>query len=342
MAIRAIWGFAHLPKLDSLGQPGSGYGLAWSNYQITPSVQSYTTLYITAAGGIQLLTQNVGLPVYFTVPAAAVTNGTSKKSYFGFKLFNSARNATSAGCIQIAGRSFLNLNTLNAPVGDAYYEFCVNREAETVTVKINGIVKEVITDAAATSSYNGTATLLFGFPSNPGNFGYLIFSNFYFLDDTEDDTPCSWLGEVIATPVTLAAAQGVGWTTPASDLKTGLNTIFTTGASLTAPTAKSSPTENTPLVVDLVTAAPVAAKIHAVAFYGTIKKETSNVSLLKNELMLDADTTVGDYVAPPDNSSVMGYSYPFGIFHRAPGEVQWSTGAINRTKWTLTPSSTAG
>lgn len=342
MAIKAIWGFAHLPKLDTLGAAGAGYGLAWSSYQITPYVQSYTTLYITAAGGIQLSTQNVGLPVYFTVPASAITNGVAKKSYFGFKLFNSGRTATNTGCIQIAGRSFLNLNVDNAPVGDAYYEFCVDRVAETITIKINGIVKQVISDSVAAKGYNGTNTLLFGFPSNPGNFGYLIFSNFYFLDDTEDDTPCSWLGEVIATPVTLAAAEGVSWTTPAADLKTGLNTIFTTGASLTTPTAKSPSTVNTPLVMDLVTSAPAAAKIHAIAFYGTIKKETSNVSLLKNELTIDNTTIQGNYVSPPDNSSIMGYSYPFGIFHRAPGAVQWSTGLINRTKWTLTPSSSAG
>lgn len=340
MAIRAIWGFTHLPKNTDAGADSGGYGLSYSNYGIVPGISQYTSMFITTAGGLQMTTQNVGLPIYITVPANRVTNGVAKKSYMGFKIFNSARNATSTGCVQIGGKSFLNLNALNAPVGNAYYELCVDRIASTITVKINGVVKEIITDSVATSAYSGTNNILFGFPANPGQFGYLVFSNFYFLDDTEDNTACSWLGEVTATPITLATAVGESWTTTAADLKTGLNTPFTTQASITAPLAKSPTSNNTPLMLDLATVISVNAKVHAVSLYGTVKKETSNVSLIKNELTGDTTTITGPYVVPPDNPATFGFSYSFGVFNKNPDGVNWTPALINRTKWKLTPSAT--
>lgn len=259
MALRAIFGFQHLPQGTTAGATATGYGLGYSGINCTTGTVSARTIYIEG-NAIRMIATGSAYAV-FAPRLLNIYDGVSPKAIFGYRFKHTGVTSLGTAVLTVAGVS-VSRTELGAVGNLVEYliEVVCDRATKEISFFVNGAF--VVTKTATVVPLLPEQQILFygGLANAPA-----WLSDFYFIDDTQDDTPCTRLGAVRVTPIDLTSAVGQDYTVSSGDtIDSALNTAYTTTASVTTPTV-TSPTSQTPLAVGFET--PLAdpyAKIYGV------------------------------------------------------------------------------
>lgn len=325
MAIRAMWGFAHLPQKTTLGTLAGGYGLAYNGYGIVADA-GYNTLSIE--GNAIAIVNNTNAAVGFYVPAASITDGVAPKSIIGFRLRAPYLAFGSTISIGPTATTTAELGLVNG--AEVYIEIICDRVTKEISFFVNGVFKLKKVTAVAPLIIGHTfayATYRSGGVSN-----YL--SDFYFIDDTLDDTPCSRLGAVTVKPLDSLTASGEGWTTPnAAPLLDVLNTPFTDAASILAPVA-SSPQDLAPIEVGISEPTTGLAPIKGIMFALSSRRIPSSAVGLDLGIKTGQSLKYGNATTFASDAITHSHS---GVFQKAPDGTEWTLDKVKATTLVVKP-----
>lgn len=326
MAIRAMWGFSHLPQKTSLGAQVSGYGLAYNSYGITTSQPNYGTLSID--GNSIALTNDTNATVACSTPVSAFTDMVSPKTIIGFRVKSTYVGAGMTIGIGAVGVNITELG-LAAPV-NSYVEVVCDRVAKEISFFVNGEFKLKKTSAAV--PLTGAQTLSFATISNAGINCYL--SDFYFIDDTQDDTPCTRLGPVTVKPLNINSADAPGWvaSNAAAPLDV-INTPYTSAASLATPLL-SSPDTLAAMELGLTGLANATENVKGVMINIASQRLPASAVGIDLGIKLGDVTSVGGTARYAGDAMTYGNS---GVFTKLPDGSAWTADKLKVIKLTLKP-----
>lgn len=281
MTIRAMWNFYHLPvgtvtganrfNLNSYGLTSIAVGFGTFNATTRTEVAADGSLdiYIGSNGSQSAMASLI------SVPASALTDGISPKSYFGFKI--SEALATSLLTFNL----WLTINDLvvitrEDPVLPAkgttfYLEVGIDRIKKEITIYVDNLLVKTLTDAdamAIVDAYKNAAPLKWGYHGAYGRGGNdkSNVSNFYFSDEVAGETESARQGPVNISPIIFKSAVGAGWSS--SDSKPLLDDLlapYSNLAALTAPVIRSGDPYND-LSLEMDVSLPAGKPITAVQF----------------------------------------------------------------------------
>lgn len=331
MAIRAMWGFDHLPVGTTVGAAATGYGLAYGNFSLTVAGAGICH---HEAGAIRMATsQNSAINATFTT-TLAITDGVSPKAILGFRyiLTPGLRQDNS---FVIAGQTIAYTDLGITGYGEWYIEAVCDR----VNKEINFFVSGSFRHRRATTVVPLIIGQAFSF-NTPGWAGAgFNLRDFYFIDDTQDNTPCNRLGSVKVTALTIDSATAPNWIS--SDSKTPLediNTPYTTLASMTAPTV-TSPASLDPMTIGFAPLADQNSNIRAIgAIVDSSRYPTSSVTV-DISAVLDGTTLAMGALNYADD--VMKYALPSSIISRAPDGGKITPAKLKTMKVVFTPKEPA-
>jgi hypothetical protein len=323
MAIRAMWGFSHLPQKGAVGVLETGFGLKYNGYGIN-APNSYGTIWIDGNSIYMAPSSNIGIS--FSVPVSAITDMVSPKSIIGFRFRTT--NLYYGVNIVVAGVA-TNVSELGVPnAGEVYIEVVCDRVTKDLSYFVNGVFK--LKKTAAVVPMIAGQTLSFSTAPWASINGYL--SDFYFIDDTQDDTPCTRLGSVSVVPLTPNSAVGQDWVS--SDGKTLLEDLkapYVDAASILAPTI-TSPGILAPLEVAFNPLADTNAIILGVSVTLDSKRLPTSQTAVNVSLKNGTDvSSVGDIGYASDNLS---YSVT-PVAQKAPDGTAWTQAKLAATSLVL-------
>ena len=328
MALRAMWGFNHLPQGQVAGTTGGGFGLGYNGYGIGVQGGAFSGIYIT---GNAICTQgNQYVDANFTIVTNLISDTVSPKSIFGFRLKYATLHALIGIQIGTVLTRFSELGVTGT--GESYIEVICDRVTKEISFLVNGVFKLKKVSPAVPMAAGQTIS----FTAPVGSYNLIYWSDFYYIDDTQDDTPCSRLGPVVVVQLNPNSAVGQDWVS--SDGKTLLEDIkapYVSPASMTAPTI-TSPTSLTPLEMAFDPIADVNATIIGVGMVlDSMRLPTSqtavNVSLKNGQ----AATSLGDLSYANDLLTYQASP----VSAKAPDGTAWSFAKLSATKIVLTPKS---
>lgn len=340
MALRSLWGFDHIPSGSAIGVQASGYGLPYAGHGLI--VASLDTAYASISiknGAIStaFTTVRAGSTAWVRFPLTGLTDNTSPRSHVGF---NFTRTVTVAGAqggaelVWIGGEAVVLHSdftaVLNVPI---LIELTIDRIKKEVLVYVNNKFKRRISSASIVNNYNSGGIMYLGAIAAPINAGEFLFRDFYFVDDTQDNTQCNRLGVASVAAVPITGATAVDWTTTAASILASINTPYSSTASTTTPVV-SSTASKTDLVMS-VTANASSLPIVGVSFTSSLAKRAGSGATATGNASIGATKLNGTtFVAANAN---LAYSTEVGTFAKAPGDVTWTIALLNQTKFALTP-----
>lgn len=249
MAIRAIWGFDHLPQLKTVGTRANCYGLFYAGYSLSRVVLD------AAASDILLDASAISCMYGSATPSTAVfkfelgpvTDGVSVRSHIGFTITRRT-NATTLGnavIVSLGGTVPLVYaneypNVVDVPV---QVELTVDRVDKKIVVYINNKIVRIIKNAAAVDSWN-TNNIQCGLTNSIVRSMAIHFKDFIFIDDTQDATQCTRPGNRQILNHRLTSVSSTNWST-AEAIDVPIS------ASVTTPLATSDPETPTPLNIKI-------------------------------------------------------------------------------------------
>lgn len=332
MTIRAMLGFAHLPKRDTYGTSATGCGLALSGYGITFAtdhaanpcwVDDNNAIYIANLADYRICR--------VTIPFTGLTDFTSPKTILGFRY--TLPVGMRGDSTMVIGGVTIGFQELGLPAsGPAtnYVELVCDRVTKEISYFVNGEFKlkkvsTVVpiavgqTMAFTTSSYGNAAMTL---------------KDFYVIDDTQDDTPCSRLGPVSVKPLVSLTASGEGWTTlNAVPLLDVLNTPFTDAASILAPVA-SSPENLAPIEVGISEPTTGLAPIKGIMFALSSRRVPASAVGLELGIKTGQSLKYGNATTFASDAVTHTHS---GVFQKAPDGTEWTPDKVKATILVVKP-----
>lgn len=332
MAIRAIWGFDHLPALRTIGGGGTGFGLAYSDYNITLADinQSWNDVAVIDNALSVNFNPGVLLPARVKFPLTGLTDGTSRKSHLSFNFIRRlSASSLGAGMLVTLGTDTPLVLASDFPpaIGvSVLIEFTIDRINKTITTYIDGKVKRIIRNVALANSWNSTSSLYLGLSQPVSYPGSLQFRDFVFIDDTQDNTVCDRPGFAKVTAVPFATASAPNWATAAASPLASLTTPFSTPASLTSPVLASNGSPD-PLEVTLNVSGMLPNPILAVVAQASLARLSPGASLQFGIQVNDA-VVLKTKITPAD--ATMLYNKNLGIYQMAPGDLQWTPALLGK------------
>jgi hypothetical protein len=349
MALRDFWGFDHLLSGNNppAGDRIKGGGLAYNGYGLSTdpgnSGSGTRASYIDA--GWIIFDSNDGNRAFrwrIRWSAGTKTDGVSDKSHFGctYKRTNSLQGRAEfpiGTALLWLGNTVLLTHSDFPNTLDRLFKFevTVDRVAKTVGVYVDGQLKKLLTTPGLADSYSGDTQIYFGHPVSLTYTGFMSFRDFYFVDDTKDDSVCNRLLSGSVVPLPLKTVTGAEWTTTAASLLASLNTpLIPSNVVTLVPVVNSSAT-----ITDLeytVTAPSVpGARIRGVSVLSNIAKfPMTATSVVCKFSSVSGSTSLGNTVLP--QTSLM-FSKPIGMFSKLADGSELTTSVINSGKFSLTP-----
>lgn len=331
MTIRAMLGFAHLPKKDSYGVAATGYGLALAGAGITFTtdfagnqcwVDDNNALYIVNLADARTCT--------VTIPFTGLTDFTSPKTVLGFRYtLPAGMRGDSTMTIGGVTTGFQEIGLPTAP-STSYVELVCDRVTKEISYFVNGEFKlkkvSTVVPIAAGQAMSFTT-------SRYGN-AAMALKDFYFIDDTQDDTPCTRLGPVTVKAIDVNSALAPDWvaSNAAAPLDV-INTPYTTTASITAPVL-SSPESLATMELGLAGLANAGDNVKAVMFAVASRRLPSSAVGIDLGIKLDDVTLVGATARYIGDAITYGNS---GVFTKLPDGSAWTADKLKTIKLTLKP-----
>lgn len=335
MALRALWGFDHLPQGVNVGAAATAFGLAYSGYGITLLQSTSPNVYVNG-GYITGGYAGSGSVPLLTIASNSVQSKGTRGSWMGFRATRSAAATGSPGVfIYYNNVGLINVTdaSLTTSMGDFWIDLYFDRANTQILVYVNGVLKY-------TNNSNSNAALVANNNIQIGKIAGLDLKDFYFLDDTQDSTLCARLPAFKNKLLHFGSLVPNDWvssdgTTP---LETVLNAAATTTATLTAPNAVSQSTQNT-LQATLSATFGSTDTIMAVDMFLTGAR--SSATATDNLGVTIAQT--GTYVRPTmifAAQNTFEYSKPMGLFEKTLDGNTWTQANLAATKITFTPAAT--
>ncbi len=350
MAIRAIWGFNHLPQGDIVGATGfggtklTGFGIAYNNYGL---VYGNTIPLVTASYGCILNNEltfvvNGGggsgaLYFFVSVNAARLTDGVSPKSVIGFR-FTPGKQLSTLNMMTIGGFAITPFDFGITPLAAAsFVEIVIDRVNKKLSFFNNGVFKSTKIFTTATYAPGGIVQFM---NSTAAVGASRSFSKFYFLDDTEDDSPCTRLGAIDFNVLPVATAVTNDWVSSGGSVVNALNSQVNDVTSLPAPVVTSPPTM-APISVKFASIpnGDKYTKIYAVDILTITKRNESAGIHFAATMSLAGSTLTSDDVHFANKS--FRYSDGPGVQLKAPNNVLWNTDRLAGMTYTIQPKAGA-
>lgn len=327
MAIRTMWGFSHLPQKGAIGALDTSFGLRYNGYGIN-APNAYGTCWIDGNSISIINSTNAG--VGWNVPVSAVTDMVSPKSIIGFRF---KTTFLYYGAVLTIASVATNMTELGIPnAGEGYIEIVCDRVTKDLSYFVNGVFK--LKKTATVVPMIAGQSILFATVGNGGIACSL--SDFYFIDDTQDDTPCDRLGPVVVVPLNPITAVGQDWVS--SDGKTLLEDLkvpYTDLASLAAPTV-TSPTSMTPLEMTHDAITDKNTTILGVSMAVDSKRFPTSLTAVNMSLVNgSAVSSIGDLTYSSDLITYGASS----VANKSPDGTPWTVTKLANTKVVLTPKS---
>jgi hypothetical protein len=326
MALRAILGFDHLPQGRNVGVIGTGYGLAYSGYGITITT-SDGWAYVDK-NAIRLQTTN-NIFIAMTLPVAGLSDFVSPRTIMGYRFIFNVQ--VSGFILTIAGVATSIGEMGITAAGEYYIEVVCDRDAKELSYFVNDVFK--LKKSTAVVPIIAGQVIRFETPRTQG-YSFLL-SDFYFIDDTQDDTPCTRLGSIKVTPLVLNSASAQDW--QSSDGKTALEDLsvpYTSVASLTAPTV-TSPTTMTPLSVSFAPLTDTEAIIKGVQVLTDSSRFPTSVAQLDTSVTDGTNTVQTGSVTYP--SDAFKYGSQSNLLQKAPNGANWGVANLASAKFVFKP-----
>lgn len=285
MAIRAIWGFEHVPINTTYGVPASGYGIILSGYPVAvANVLSGTTSAYVVDGGVACnFSARAPLLCRLRITLNSLTDGVSPKSFIAFTI------TRKTGTGSLGGAPIVSIGVAPVVLASDYthvleernqVELCIDRVKKRIVVFINNKIKRIINSAALVDNFSNELLYLGnnGYSLTAAQFGVFVFKDFIFIDDTQDDSPCTRPGQsvIVNNPLTEAFAD---WTTNAASVSASITTPLTNN--LTTPVAQSLPDAPSALSFKINSAVSNDYDIKAITFIATMNKIQATPTKLK-------------------------------------------------------------
>lgn len=337
MAIKAIWGFDHLPVGTASGAIGNGYGLQYGNFPFTiANISGALFLSIAANGFITGGGAPSSALSCMNVTSNSVQDKTQRASWMGWRMrkMNTAIDTLGGYCPMICfGLNFLPYNTpglATKAVGqDAFVEFCFDRVNNVVTAWVDGTL---ISTTPITS-----ANLLSNYVISINKTASWDLRDFYFLDDTQDNTQCTRLGAVRLAPIGLTNVNQADWTTSDSSVAANWLASPLTSTTLTLPTVTNA-IDQASMTMQLTVTQATYEKMLGVQMSVAGQRTTLNgqsgftPSFTYNSVK-DTDTKLTF-----TTTSVFEYTKRFLLREKGPDGNPWTPASFGATVLTLNPA----
>lgn len=213
MALRKIFAFTHLPMYNGYsGTPE--YGFVMNPYGIVKASSNQTRVYISNNAELTLAVlpgnQIIQTPlVYFN--ANTLTDGTSRKSIIGFRMYHGYATGT---FISIGGLALTPAEIgLQIDIRTHGIELVWDRVAKTISVYVDNVFKLMKSVGAAVYVPGTEIILSTTYTNGNDSSAPRKYSDFYFIDDTEDDSICDRLGNPYTYQLPMVSEIPGGWAT---------------------------------------------------------------------------------------------------------------------------------
>lgn len=302
MAIRALWVFNHFAQTNTAGAAETGFGLNFTGYPLQVDDISNSSVQLSNGGVACTFSTGAILRCRIRAALATLTDGVSPKSFIAFSItrLNSAASLADAPIVSIGSQNLVFASDYVHVVGERkQIELCIDRVKKRITVYINEKIVRSVVNAAVVDNlsnenlYLGTT----GYDGSPGTPNRtLLFKDFLFIDDTQDDTPCTRQGSVILGNHGMIYGEGSGWTSNLGVVGSITNAI---GANINTPTAQSNPSAPAPLVLIFDNYNLGDYDIKEMRMLGTLRTPPDTPTSLKlTSRFNDITSTVAEKVAP--------------------------------------------
>jgi hypothetical protein len=342
MTLRAIWNFNHLPA----GTTSGASRLNLNSYGLTFLASGYggvsTKAVVMPDGSLDVFLGSASsqstMIALLTVPSSMITDGTSPKSYFGFKVNEVPATSSNTINLQLSINN-LTVITREDPVlpekGSVFYlEIGLDRIKKEITIYVDSVLVKTMTDAnaaAIVSAYKNESPLKWGYHGffTFGRADNFNFSNAYFADEVIGETTSARRGPTIVSPLLITSTVGEGWVS--SDNKTlleDLNTAYSDLASLTAPVIRS-PNPVSELNIGITSSLSPTAVISAVQFLFDAQRNGGSVTIPKVVLKNAGSVQVLSPFA--FTSDAIAYGLQTNISTTSPDGSAWNLTKLQQT-----------
>lgn len=284
---------------------------------------------MNSSGGIQLYAADNSYPslggwVYYT--ASELTDGVSPNSTIGFTaMINGALSGYESVWVVFAigntGFTYAELG-LTSQYSPRNITAIIDRTVSpnVVTILLNGVFSQKKSLSVA-DSYSGASEIAFSASSGKQT-ASLQFSNFYFIDDTQDDTQCSYIPDLtlvnntltqVAEPTTWSGDGGTLISTSAGPIYSVFDLTARLFSSAAIPTKLNAKLNNVPI--------DVYGKVYGLDIVMTAaRRDTSTVG----KLTLELGSTISKQPDIKFIGTALTYEMrsPFNV--RAPDGTRWN------------------
>lgn len=347
MALRDFWGFDHLPISNAVGADRpKGNGLAYNGYGLSVApdntVAGARSSTIESGGWIVFDSNDADTTFKWRIrwTAGTKTDGVSDKSHFGFTYKRTnpfqGRAEFPAGTPLLWLGSTPLLTHADFPTTlDRVFKFevTINRLTKTVGVYVDGQLKKLLKTPGLADSYSGSTQVYFGHPLSLIYTGLMSFRDFYFVDDTKDDSICNRLSTYSVALMPLKTAVAPAWTTTAATPLASLTASMTVNAATPILASGITPTD---LECTVTAAGAAGSRLRAVSLLASISKNAGTAVTMKSAIK----TAVGDSVPDPIpvTTNSLTYSKVVTLQVKAPDGSALTDALINASRFVLTPS----
>lgn len=347
MALRDFWGFDHLPYSNNVGADRQkGNGIVYNGYGISVAAENTTTTTrsstIEPGGWIVFDSNDANTAFQWRLrwTAGTKTDGVSEKSHFGFtyKRTNpfASRAEFPAGTplLWMGSTPLLTHSDFPTTLDRLFkFEVTVNRVNKTVGVYIDGQLKKLLRNPGLADSYSGDTQIYFGHLVSLIYTGLMSFRDFYFVDDTKDDSICNRLSSYNVMQMPLKTAVAPTWTTTAATPLASLTASMSTAQATPLLVSGLVPTD---LECTVTAAGAIGSSLRALSLLASFSKNPGVGVVLKSAIK----TSVGDIAPPPIpvSSNLLVYSTPLTLQVKAPDGSPLTDALINASRFVLTPS----
>lgn len=358
MALREILGFNHIPMVDSsqtaqfakaIGSlPLVVRGNAGNNKRISfgGSANPYLTCTVTTANAA----------VTGILNTSSFVKGTPRASVFGVRMkflgLGTPVSGDNTAAIILASNSWginntdrINAFTLgellnegettvNLAGAERYLELRLNWSQGTIDRRVDGKVLPPlpVTPSSLLTLFSARNIGMFLVAGNGVNTQW-GFKDIYWLDDTEDDTLCTFLGPQMVIPVTLSVDSADGWVASSGTVQSVLDTPVTTSTPDT-PTI-TSPELSQPLIATMSLNVSNIDSINGIGVTGAMLRQDGTAS--KAGFSLVKDGASSDTITLSPGTTMVHNQRPVA-FEKAPDGTRLTIEIVNATKLYLTPT----
>jgi hypothetical protein len=350
MAVKAQWSFDHLPTGMSAGSYignlglGTGATFGYGSDSGGSSAGSFTIQNGWLSFGYAYSAYYSGGTSYgtnLTTPLNNLFDNTKPHSVIGFRLnLSGAAALSSPGCVWLTTGSTVtklvtqNDASLGLVQGGIYYiELVFDRINNAISTFVNNQFKKTVFFDFTTIT--AATTISFGCYYTGGNTNITcLMRDFYFIDDTQDSTPCTRQGPGTARPMALVAVTAPNWTssdgnTPLADLTTPISTSMVATPTITGPTTQ------TPITAQFQTAAPSNLKVLAASVLVSSSNASAGNGVLDGAWSLNGQTEQVGTTNYPNTS--MQWSQAL-LSTQDPSGNPWTVSSIQAAQFSATPN----